>query len=86
MQNLNIADAGLSYIFECISTYYDGNIYFLLYLLAMGFLCIAGKSRLRMREIFLPQFVLMILTVYNPLFPLALNSFFDVNKEYYRFL
>ncbi|MBR1524698.1 MAG: hypothetical protein IJ641_09640 [Lachnospiraceae bacterium] len=39
-----------------------------------------------MREIFLPQFVLMILTVYNPLFPLALNSFFDVNKEYYRFL
>ena len=40
----------------------------------------------KMREIFLPQFLLMAVTVYNPVFPVALNSFFDVNKEYYRFL
>ena len=31
MQDLNIADAGFSYIFNCIGYYYEGNIYFLLY-------------------------------------------------------
>ena len=103
MQDLNIADAGFSYIFKCIRYYYEGNIYFLLYILALAFLSMAGSrlirlpssgSRMeegvgfdkRMREIFLPQFILMALTVYNPVFPVLLNSFFDVNKEYYRFL
>ena len=103
MQNLNIAEAGFGYIFKCIGTYYEGNIYFLLYLISMAFLCLFGEQaggvdgsgrgiRLkydagrRMRELFLPQFILMVLTVYNPVFPVALNSFFDVNKEYYRFL
>lgn len=103
MQNLNIAEAGFGYIFKCICTYYEGNIYFLLYILSMAFLCIFGEkgrhpfpgegfpgiraeNGRRMRELFLPQFILMVLTVYNPVFPVALNSFFDVNKEYYRFL
>lgn len=102
MQDLNIADAGFTYIFNCISYYYEGNIYFLLYIVSLIFLCAgkvpsacaSGKAgeeavrafRKRMREIFLPQFVFMVLTVYNPVFPVILNSFFDVNKEYYRFL
>ena len=102
MQDLNIADAGFSYIFNCIGYYYEGNIYFLLYIVSLIFLCVgrlpfisasgtageeaAGAFRRRMREIFLPQFLFMVLTVYNPVFPVILNSFFDVNKEYYRFL
>ena len=108
MQDLNIAEAGFSYIFKCIRAYYEGNIYFILYIAALAFLSLAGsgyvKKRLspgngdaaggiaphtsdrKMREIFLPQFIMMALTVYNPVFPVILNSFFDVNKEYYRFL
>ena len=108
MQDLNIAEAGFSYIFKCIRAYYEGNIYFILYIAALAFLSLAGsgyvKKRLspgngnttdgitprtsdrKMREIFFPQFIMMALTVYNPVFPVILNSFFDVNKEYYRFL
>ena len=88
MQGLHIADAGFSYIFRCIGLYYEGNVYFLLYIASLVFLSFAGggQDRRRMREIFLPQFILMAITVYNPVFPVALNSFFDVNKEYYRFL
>ncbi len=100
MQSLNIADAGFSYIIKCIGLYYEGNVYFILYLISLAFLSIFGSGGLkekslaasikdpatvRLREIFLPQFVFMALTVYNPLFPVALNTFFDVNKEYYRF-
>ncbi len=29
--------------------------------------------------------LMMLLTVFNPIFPLLVNRFFDVNKEYYRF-
>ena len=101
MQSLNIADAGFGYIIKCIGLYYEGNVYFILYLISIAFLSVFGESGIkgkplpaamkepsavRLREIFLPQFVFMALTVYNPLFPVALNTFFDVNKEYYRFL
>ena len=108
MQELNIAEAGFGYIFKCIGAYYEGNIYFLLYIISLVFLAFAvcgkrwvsgaaggaededrhagNRDMSRMGEIFLPQFIMMALTVYNPLFPVALNSFFDVNKEYYRFL
>ncbi|MCR5746646.1 MAG: hypothetical protein K6G03_02965 [Lachnospiraceae bacterium] len=105
MQNLHIAEAGFGYIFKCIGLYYEGNIYFILYLLSLLVLSVdwqllfAGEktnikdalfrptdSIKRRREVFLPQFLMMALTVYNPVFPVLLNSFFDVNKEYYRFL
>ena len=96
MQSLNIAESGFGYIFRCIGLYYEGNIYFVLYIVSVVFLSLVppvkGREQgvkcdgRRMREIFLPQFIVMALTVYNPVFPVALNSFFDVNKEYYRFL
>ncbi len=109
MQSLNVADAGFSYIFRCIGAYYEGGIYFLLYILSLAFLCLyGGRAWKRVtgtadgagirsedsfgsvdrnwKSVFLPQFILMVLTVYNPVFPVVLNSFFDVNKEYYRFL
>ncbi len=84
MQSLNISESGFGYIFKCIGLYYEGNFYFLLYLAALAFIFIKGGRR--MKEVFIPQFIAMVLTVYNPLFPVALNSLFDVNKEYYRFL
>ncbi len=84
MQSLNINDAGFGYIFKCIGLYYEGNWYFLCYLAALAFILIKGNKRLK--ELFLPQFIFMALTVYNPVFPVLLNTLFDVNKEYYRFL
>ena len=105
MQSLHIADAGFGYIFRCIGLYYEGNIYFVLYLLSLVFLSVDWKDVIRaekggrlkallsakgmtgrMRRIFLPQLMMMVLTVYNPVFPVVLNSIFDVNKEYYRFI
>ena len=41
MQELNIAEAGFGYIFKCIGAYYEGNIYFLLYIISLVFLALA---------------------------------------------
>ena len=98
MQSLNINDAGFSYIFNCMALYSEGGVYFVIYVISLLFVCtIAGRypalqnkdgtdTRKRDRLIFLPQAVMMLLTVFNPVFPVLLNSIFDVNKEYYRFL
>ena len=83
MQTLNINDAGFSYIFKCLGYYGEGNVYLTFYLIALAFVCIKGDRR--ERGIFLPPSAMMLITVFNPVFPLVLNSFFDVNKEYYRF-
>ena len=86
MQELNIAEAGFGYIFKCIGAYYEGNIYFLLYIISLVFLALAvcgkrwvsgaaggaededrhagNRDMSRMGEIFLPQFIMMALTVY----------------------
>ncbi|MBO4374960.1 MAG: hypothetical protein J5829_07615 [Lachnospiraceae bacterium] len=83
MQTLNVTDAGFSYIFKCAGYYGQGTLYLLLYLAALVLVAVKGKKRERM--IFLPQAVLALLTVFNPVFPVLLDRFFDVNKEYYRF-
>ncbi len=84
MQTLNIKEAGFSYIFKCVGYYSEGSAYLLLYLAALIFIAVKGSRKERL--IFLPQAVMALLTVFNPVFPVVLNSFFDVNKEYYRFL
>ena len=83
MQSLNIADAGFSYIFKCIGFYSEGCMYFILYLAALVFIIVKGERNIK--DIFVPSAVLMLITVFNPVFPVVLNSIFDVNKEYYRF-
>lgn len=83
MQSLNIADAGFSFIFKCIGYYSEGCMYFILYLAALVFIIFKGEKRIR--QIFLPPAILMLVTVFNPVFPVLLNRVFDVNKEYYRF-
>ncbi len=84
MQTLNVNDAGFSYIFKCVGYYGEGTLYLLLYLAALILITVKGTKRERL--IFLPQAVTALLTVFNPVFPVVLNRFFDVNKEYYRFL
>ena len=83
MQTLNINEAGFTYIFKCAGYYSEGCIYLVLYVFALLFICIKGDSR--DRKIFLPPSLMMLFTVFNPVFPVVLNSIFDVNKEYYRF-
>lgn len=83
MQTLNISDAGFMYLFKCIGYYSEGCWYFVLYVAALIFIAVKGEKRIR--QIFIPPAVLMLLTVFNPVFPVVLNKIFDVNKEYYRF-
>ena len=83
MQTLNVNEAGISYIFRCIGYYAEGTLYLLMYLMVIIFIAAKGKKRERL--IFLPQAAAGLLSVFNPVFPVVLNRFFDVNKEYYRF-
>lgn len=83
MQTLNVVETGLAYLQECLNYYVDGCSYFLLYLLALIFIWLKGTTR--EKQIFLPSGILLLLSVYNPVFPVVLAKIFDVNKEYYRF-
>ena len=83
MQNLNVFEKGIGYLWACL-TYYTGSCaYLMLYVAALVYICIFGSRR--EKEIFIPCSVFLILTVYNPLAPVVLDRFFDVNSEYYRF-
>lgn len=83
MTSLNVATQGLSYLRECLALYSENCAFFVLYVAALVFVCIKGNDR--EKRIFLPGAVMLLLTVYNPVFPVIINSFFDVNSEYYRF-
>lgn len=78
-----MTEKGISYLWLALATYAKGSIYMVLYVAALLFLYTKGSED--EKECFIPQGVLLLLTVYNPLFPIVLNKFFDVNNEYYRF-
>lgn len=71
------------YLRECFAYYTGSCAYFMLYAAALVYICIAGSRR--EKEIFIPCSVFLLLTVYNPVAPVILDHFFDVNSEYYRF-
>ena len=83
MQSINVAQEGIGYLWLCLREYSKGCLFVALFVLGLAFV-IAKGSTLE-KKVFLPQAVLLLITVYNPLFPVALNRFFDVNNEYYRF-
>ena len=83
MQGVNVYENGIRFLYRCLSLYMSGTGFFILYLLALAFIAIRGERR--DREIFIPQSVILLITVLNPLFPLVLDKIFDVNSEYYRF-
>ena len=84
MQNLSIAGEGLGYIFKCIAEYSGQCFYMLLYLAALVFIFL--KTDKKYRGIFIYPALITLLTVYNPVVPVLINRFFDVNQEYYRLL
>ena len=84
MQSISVSGEGILYIFKCIALYNGTSLYLPLYFAGLIFIALKGEKELK--RIFLYPGIVMLLSVYNPLFPLVLNRFFDVNKEYYRFI
>ncbi len=83
MTVLNVAEQGLKYLFACLNLYTENCAFPMLYFAALIFLCVRGNEE--ERRLFLPGAVVMLLTIYNPISPVILMHFFDVNSEYYRF-
>ncbi|MCR4923548.1 MAG: hypothetical protein K5931_06015 [Lachnospiraceae bacterium] len=83
MQTINLMEKGIGYL-ETVLDFYSGSCsYLMLYILCLVYIAIKGSDR--DREIFFPSGIFLMLTAYNPIAPLILNKFFDVNNEYYRF-
>lgn len=83
MQNLSVVEKGIGYLWLALATYSESCVYILMYIAALIFVLIKGTKL--DKGIFIPQAIMLALTVYNPIFPIVLNKFFDVNNEYYRF-
>ncbi len=83
MQTINVYEKGIGYLWACLSQYTGACAYLCLYAAALVYICLRGTKR--EKEVFLPCSVFLILTVYNPVAPVVLDKFFDVNNEYYRF-
>lgn len=84
MQGVSVAELGIKYLGEVLSRFNGGCIYPAIYFACIIFLCVKGSKR--DFKIFVPMTLFLILTVYNPVFPLILSKFADINSEYYRFL
>ena len=82
MQGVNVFENGTGYLLKCLNLYTSGTGWFVLYLAALVYILIKGDER--DRRIFIPQAVISLVTVYNPVVPLILDRIFDVNSEYYR--
>ncbi len=84
MQSISAAGDGLNFLFKCIALYNGSSFCLVLYLLGLVFIALKGGKELK--RIFLYPGLIILFTVYNPLLPLIINRFFDINKEYYRFM
>ena len=82
MQTLSISEYGFQYMQKCLEYYTENCACFLFYVMALIYIAVKG-SRIE-KQIFLPGALLLLLSVFNPVFPVVINSLFDVNKEYYR--
>ena len=83
MSVLNVAEKGLSYLRACLDLYSENCAFLVLFFVALLFLCVKGSKE--EKRIFMPSAIVLLLTVYNPVTPVLLMRFFDVNSEYYRF-
>lgn len=83
MQNLYISELGIKYLSECLSRYNGNTGYLVLFFVITAFLFLKGTEK--EKRIFVPLSIIMILTVYNPVFPVVVAKFTDVSNEYYRF-
>lgn len=82
MQGVNVFENGIGYLAKCLGLYTAGTGFFALYLIAILFILVKGSKK--DRQLFIPQAVMLVVTVFNPVTPLVLDKIFDVNSEYYR--
>lgn len=83
MQDVTVASLKIAYLRECLSKYNGGTGFLVLYFAMLLYILIKGSDK--EKRIFIPMSVLMIATVYNPVFPLVITLFTKVDSEYYRF-
>lgn len=82
MQSITVFNEGIAYLQECLNCYSENTAYLILFAVSALFIIIRGTDE--EKEIFIPGAFALIVTVYNPIVPYVLDSFFDVNNEYYR--
>ena len=80
---MNVFEKGIGYLEACLEYYNGTAAYLMLYVIGLIYLMLYGTKR--EKEIFLPCSLFLLITVYNPIAPVILDHFFDVNSEYYRF-
>lgn len=83
MQDVFVATDKIAYLRQCLERYNGSTGYLVLFFAALIFIIVKGSEK--EKRIFVPMSLLMIITVYNPLFPHILSIFADINSEYYRF-
>lgn len=84
MQNLYIKDLGIKYLAECLRRYNGITGYLILFFLFVVFIYMHGSER--EKKMFVPLSIIMVLTVFNPVFPVIIAKVVDVSNEYYRFI
>lgn len=83
MQDVFVEFSNLSYLRECLVRYSGKSAYLMLYFAALIYVALKGSKK--EKQTFIPMSILLVITVYNPVFPIILNKFADINSEYYRF-
>ena len=83
MQDVTVASDKIAYLRECLTRYSGSTGYLVLFFALLLFVLIKGSDK--EKRIFVPTGVLMIATVYNPVFPHILTVFTKIDSEYYRF-
>ena len=84
MQSLSVAGDGILYVFKCIALYNGSSFYLYAYVALLIFIALKGSTE--WKRYFLYPAIVLLFTVYNPLFPMLIDRIFDINKEYYRFM
>lgn len=83
MPDVSVASDKIEYLFKCLEKYNGSTGFLVLFFVMLIFVAVYADDRVK--RIFVPLSVIMVLTVYNPLFPLLLTNITKIDSEYYRF-
>ena len=83
MPDVSVASDKIEYLFKCLEKYNGSTGFLVLFFVMLIFVAVYADDRVK--RIFVPLSVIMVLTVYNPLFPLLLTKITKIDREYYRF-
>ena len=83
MPDVSVASDKIEYLFKCLEKYNGSTGFLVLFFVMLIFVAVYADDRVK--RIFVPLSVIMVLTVYNPLFPLSLTKITKIDSEYYRF-